>query len=36
MAKKKKGLTSKQGQWSMAAMEIAVLSVRGGMTKKKA
>ncbi|VDI61223.1 Hypothetical predicted protein [Mytilus galloprovincialis] len=29
MAKKKKGLTSKQGQWSMAAMEIAVLKPEG-------
>lgn len=36
MARKKKGLTSKQGQWSMAAMENAILAVRGGMAKKKA
>ncbi|CAC5394085.1 unnamed protein product [Mytilus coruscus] len=36
MARKKKGVTSKQGQWSMAAMKNAILAVRGGMAKKKA
>ncbi|VDI17470.1 Hypothetical predicted protein, partial [Mytilus galloprovincialis] len=36
MARKKKSLTLKQGQWSMAAMGNAILAVRGGMAKKKA